>query len=230
MQLQLFTFSHLGMFLIWLVESRSISTKHWEYLHKGARLLNFSGSCMNKIILFYNIWKFHVIWESVIIKFSTLDNAFCVLWLVHSILVISSYALVWPYMVNDCAKHCWAKNVFARKRNFTLNKAKKLKRKFCGKFGSMPTFRSMRKGKKCLLWWASVFLTTKCYTTSNLRFFSDFAQIFLLFSLVFRTSDFWSLRILIKKLFHSYETGYSQLGATRLVGYLLSHIQCMLME
>ena len=27
-----------------------------------------------------------------------------------------------------------------------------------------------------------------------------------------------------------YETGYSQLGATRLVGYLPSHIQCALME
>ena len=41
-----------------------------------------------------------------IIKFSTSDNAFRVLWLVHSISVISSYTLVWPYMVNDCAKHC----------------------------------------------------------------------------------------------------------------------------
>ena len=39
-----------------------------------------------------------------IIKFSTSDNAFRVLWLVHSILVISSYTLVWPYMVNDCAE------------------------------------------------------------------------------------------------------------------------------
>ena len=41
-----------------------------------------------------------------IIKLSTSDNAFRVLWLVHSILVISSYTLVWPYMVNDCAKRC----------------------------------------------------------------------------------------------------------------------------
>ena len=201
-----------------------------SYLHKGTRLLNFSGSCMNKIILFYNkiISKFHLIWESVIIKFATLDNAFCVLWLVQSILVISSYTLVWPYMVNDCAKHCWAKNVFARKRKFTLNNAKKMKKKFCGQFGSMPTFRSMQKGKKCLLWWGYVFLTTRCYTTSNLQVcFFDFAQIF---SLVFRTSDVWSLRNLIKQLFHSYETGYSQLGATCLVGYLQSQIQCTLME
>ena len=41
-----------------------------------------------------------------IIKFSTSDNAFRVLWLVHSISVISSYTLVWPYMVNDCVKRC----------------------------------------------------------------------------------------------------------------------------
>ena len=41
-----------------------------------------------------------------IIKFSTSDNAFRVLWLVRSILVISSYTLVWPYIVNDCAKRC----------------------------------------------------------------------------------------------------------------------------
>lgn len=50
MQLQLFTFSQLGMFSIWLVESRSISTKCWEYLHKGTCFLNFSGSYMNKVM------------------------------------------------------------------------------------------------------------------------------------------------------------------------------------
>ena len=33
--------------------------------------------------------------------------------------------------------------------------------------------------------------------------FLDFARIFSLFSLVFRTSNFWSLRNLIKQLFHS---------------------------
>ena len=42
----------------------------------------------------------------IIIKFSTSDNAFRILWLVDSILVISSYTLVWPYMVNDCAERC----------------------------------------------------------------------------------------------------------------------------
>ena len=42
-------------------------------------------------------WYPHII---CIIKFSTSDNAFRVLSLVHSILVISSYTLVWPYMAN----------------------------------------------------------------------------------------------------------------------------------
>ena len=42
----------------------------------------------------------------IFIKFSTSDNAFRILWLVHWILVISSYTLVWPYMENDCAKRC----------------------------------------------------------------------------------------------------------------------------
>ena len=68
----------------------------------------------------------------------------------------------------------------------------------------MPTFRSTRKGKKCFLWWAYVCQTRRCYTTSHLHeVFFDFARIFSLFSFVFRTSNFWSLRNLIKQLFHS---------------------------
>ena len=38
---------------------------------------------------------------------------------------------------------------------------------------------------------------------SSSSFFFDFARIFSLFSLVFRTSNFWSFRNLIKQLFHS---------------------------
>ena len=44
--------------------------------------------------------------EGPVIKFSTSNNAFRVLWLVHLVLIISSDTLVWPYMVNDCAKRC----------------------------------------------------------------------------------------------------------------------------
>ena len=39
--------------------------------------------------------------------------------------------------------------------------------------------------------------------TSSSKVFFDFARIFSLFSLVFLTSNFWSLRNLIKQLFHS---------------------------
>ena len=71
------------------------------------------------------------------------------------------------------------------------------------------------------------------YTTSHLHEVSfDFARIF---SLVFRTSNFWILRNLITETIIpfalvGYETGYSQFGATRLVGYLPSHIQRAPME
>ena len=88
---------------------------------------------------------------------------------------------------------------------FLWIKPKKRKKLFCGKFGSIPTSRSTRKGKKCFLWWAYVYLNTRCYTTSHLHqvFFCDFVWIFSLFSLVGRISNFWSLRNLIKQLFHS---------------------------
>jgi len=43
------------------------------------------------------------------------------------------------------------KMFFAGKQNFSLNKAVKEKKTFYGKFGSMPTFRSTRKGKKYFL-------------------------------------------------------------------------------
>ena len=100
---------------------------------------------------------------------------------------------------------------------------------FCGKFGSIPTFRSTQEGKKCFLWWACVYLTTRYYTTSHqfsLSFF-DFARICSLFSIVFRTSKFLEFKEFNKTIIPfalvGYETGYSQLGATRLVGHLPSH-------
>ena len=64
--------------------------------------------------------------------------------------------------------------------------------------------------------------------------FLDFARNFSLFSFVFRTSKFWEFKEFNKTIIPfplvGYETGYSQLGATRLVGYLPSHIQRTLME
>ena len=64
--------------------------------------------------------------------------------------------------------------------------------------------------------------------------FFDFARIFSLFSLVFRTSKLLEFKEFNKTIIPfalvGYATGYSQLGATRLVGYLPSHIQRTLME
>ena len=65
--------------------------------------------------------------------------------------------------------------------------------------------------------------------------FFDFARIFLLFSLVFRTSNFWSLRNLIKQLFHSRLLDMrlviaNEARSAELIGYIPSHIQRALME
>ena len=64
--------------------------------------------------------------------------------------------------------------------------------------------------------------------------FFGFARIFSLFSLVFRTSKLLEFKEFNKTIIPfalvGYESGYSQLGATRLVGYLPSHIQRALME
>ena len=53
-------------------------------------------------------------------------------------------------------------------------------------------------------------------------------------SLLFRTSKFLEIKEFNKTIIPfaliGYETGYSQLGATRLVGYLPSHIQRALVE
>ena len=105
-------------------------------------------------------------------------------------------------MVNDFAKL----TMFSPgKRNFCLNKAKKEKKKrFCGKFGSMPTFRSMLKGKKCFFVMSLRLPDHKVlHNIDRISVFFDFARIFSLFSLILRTSNFWSLRNLIKQLFHS---------------------------
>ena len=49
-------------------------------------------------------------------------------------------------MVNDFAKRCKTRNVFAGKRNFSLNKAKKEKKNFfCGKF--VPTLEVREKAR-----------------------------------------------------------------------------------
>ena len=62
----------------------------------------------------------------------------------------------------------------------------------------------------------------------------DFARMFSLFSLVIRTSKLLEFKefneTIIPFALVGYETAYSQLGASRIVGYLTSHIQRALME
>ena len=64
---------------------------------------------------------------------------------------------------------------------------------------------------------------------SSSSFFFNFARSFSFFSLLFRTSNFLEFKEFNKTItpfaLVGYETGYSQVGATRLVGYLPSHIQ-----
>ena len=70
----------------------------------------------------------------------------------------------------------------------------------------MATFRSTRKGKKINVFCGEPSSVRPQGVTRHcifIEFFFDFARIFSLFSLVFRTSNLWSLRNLIKQLFHS---------------------------
>ena len=122
------------------------------------------------------------------IKFSTCDNAFLVLWLVHSISVISSYTLVWPYMVKcKCEISLWIQH--------TQKKT----------FGSFPTFTSTRKGKKCCCDEpASVWsYTTDRISSQSHQVFSMLLGFARFFARISYFLNFWSLRNLIKQLFHS---------------------------
>ena len=67
-------------------------------------------------------------------------------------------------------------------------------------------------------------------SSSFFRFRSDFLAFFARIS-YFKCLEFKEFnKTIIPFALVGYETGYSQLGATRLVGYLPSHIQCVLME
>ena len=128
-----------------------------------------------------------------------------------------------------------AENGFAGKRNFSVNKARKEKKLFCGKVGSMPTLRSTRKGKKCFLWWAYVGLSDhkvlhNIASSSFFQFGSDFLAFFARIS-YFKFLEFKEFnKTMIPFALVGYETGYSQLSAMRLIGHLPSHIQRALMQ
>ena len=122
-------------------------------------------------------------------------------------------------------------NFYARKRNFFRYKAKE--KRFCG----LDQFRSLEIREKV----RNVFVMSLrlsdhevLHNIASSSTFFDFARIFSLISLVFRTSKLLEFKEFNKTIIPfalvGYESGYSQLGATRLVGYLPSHIQRALME
>ena len=78
-------------------------------------------------------------------------------------------------------------------------KPKKKKKLFCGKFGSMPTFRSTRKGKKCSFV-MSLSLSDHKVPHNIDSIFIKFLSISLGFSRCFSLYFGWNV---IKQLFHS---------------------------
>ena len=97
-------------------------------------------------------------------------------------------------------------NCFAGKQNFSLNKAKKENKFVVESLDQCRCLEVREKARNVFLRWAYVFLTTRCY------------------------KEFNKTIIIIPFVLVGYETGYSQLGATPLFGYLPSHIQRALME
>ena len=105
-------------------------------------------------------------------------------------------------MVNDCAE---AKNGFARKPNFSLNKVKREKKNFFVE--SLDQCRRLEVREKALEMFLCDEPTSDHKVLHNIdrifiTFFFNFALIFSLFLLTFRTSNFWCLKNLIKQLFH----------------------------
>ena len=99
----------------------------------------------------------------------------------------------------------------------------------------MPTFKSTRKGKKCFFVMSlrlsdHMVLHNIASSSSFFQFRSDFLAFFARIS-YFKFLEFKEFnKTIIPFALVGYATGYSQLGATRLVGYLPSHIQRALME
>ena len=132
-------------------------------------------------------------------------------------------------MVNDCAKRCYAKNVLAGKRNFSLNKAKKRKKTFFVE--SLDQCRRLEVREKARnVFVMSVRLSDHkvlhniASSSSFFQFRSDFLAFFALISYL-KFLEFKEFnKTIIPFALVGYETGYSQHG------YLPSHIQRALME
>ena len=92
----------------------------------------------------------------------------------------------------------------------------------------MPTFRSTRKGKQIFVFYdepTSVWPQGGLHNLASSSFFRFRSDFLARFS-YFKCSEFKEFnKTIIPFALVGYETGYSQLGATRLVGNLPSHIQ-----
>ena len=76
-----------------------------------------------------------------------LINLSCSDWFTQSRLTghVPKSDLIWQMIALSVAKL----NCFRQKAKFLSEESKKKKNRFCGKFGTIPTFRSTRKGKEC---------------------------------------------------------------------------------
>ena len=83
-------------------------------------------------------------------------------------------------MVNDCAKRCEAKNVFAGKRNFSLNKAKKEKKNFFVESLDQCRRLEVREKARNVLCDEPTSVRPQGVTQHRIfiKFFYDFARIF----------------------------------------------------
>ena len=125
------------------------------------------------------------------------------------------------------------KMFFAGKRNFSLNKAKKEKKTIfveslhqCRRLEVREMFcvTSLRQSDH------KVVTQHRMFIKFFFRFRSDFLAFFARIS-YFKFLEFKEFnKTIIPFALVGYDTGYSQLGATRLVGYSPSHIQRALME
>ena len=114
------------------------------------------------------------------------------------------------------------------KRNSSLNKAKKEKKKlFCGKFGSMPTFRGTRKGTKCFFVTSLRLSDQKVLhniasSSTFFRFCSDFS--FFARISYFKFLEFKEFnKTIIPVALVGYETGY-RLRASLAIYHLISNV------
>ena len=122
---------------------------------------------------------------------------------------------------------CCAKlKMFSRESEIFLwiKPKKKKKTFFVESFDQCWRLEVREKARNVFLWWAYVHLTTRCYTTSiaSSSSFFQFRSDFLAFFAHISDFKFLVLKEFNKTIFPfafvGYETGYSQLGATHLVG------------